>query len=403
MKNNWNTTTSALSKYSRTYSGQSFFLEKLPLPKTPYYFAFGSNMSRKRMAKRGVFWESVERATLKGYKLTFDKTSGLTGFGFATLRKSKNDTVEGLLYKCENKSDALTLDSFENAPIQYKRVEMQVATAKGRKNAFLYIATSFYKQKGLKPTSDYLEHLLEGQKYLSKEYFKLLQDFTPETQPLRVFVYGTLKKGFGNHSYYCEGAKIQSAMIKGKLYQSGSLPYASVQFEDYECIASRKNEEDFAMQEELQSEVENGFLSFQFKDSFRDSECIKGELVTFDNWEMISKLDSLEGFFSSDESSLNHYTRILTTCKTTKEEFSCWVYNVGSKNTLKGAELLGDGTFKGYAYEDKFTFSGQSSNDYLDDSVYYASLEEEQNRDVPYSEPEEFEEDEFDSFNNPQY
>jgi gamma-glutamylcyclotransferase (GGCT)/AIG2-like uncharacterized protein YtfP len=351
------------------------------------------------MAKRGVLWESVERATLKGYKLTFDKTSGLAGFGFATLRKSKNDIVEGLLYKCESKADALTLDLYENAPIQYKRIEMQVATAKGKKNAFLYIATSFYKQKGLKPTSEYLDHLLEGKKYLSKEYFKLLQDFTPEVQPLRVFVYGTLKKGFGNHSYYCEGAKIQSAMIKGKLYQSGSLPYASIQYEDFECIASKKNEKDFAMQEDLQCEVENGFLF----NSFRDSECIKGELITFDNWEMISKLDSLEGFFSSDESSLNHYTRILTTCKTKTEEYSCWVYNVGSKNTLDGAELLSDGTFKGYAYKEEFTSSGQSPSDYLDDSVYYASLEAEQNRDIPFSESEEFEKDEFDSFNNPQY
>ena len=400
MKNTWNTKTSAITKYSSSYSGQSYFLEKLPLPKTPYYFAFGSNMSRKRMVKRGVLWESVERATLKGYKLTFDKTSGLTGFGFATLQKSKNDTVEGLLYKCENKSDALTLDLYENAPIQYKRVEMQVATAKGKKNAFLYIATSFYKQKGLKPTSEYLEHLLEGKKYLSKEYFKLLQDFTPEAQPLRVFVYGTLKKGFGNHSYYCEGATVETAMIKGKLYQSGSLPYASVDYEDFESIASQKNEKDFAMQEELQSEVENGFLF----NSFRGIECIKGELITFENWEMISKLDSLEGFFSSDESSLNHYTRILTTCKTTTKEFSCWVYNVGSKSTLKGAELIGDGTFKGYVYNDKYSFSGQSPNDYLDDSVYYAGLEAEQNKDVPYSELEELEEeDEFNSFNNPQF
>jgi len=403
---NWNakTTTSAITKYSnnysKSYSGQSYFLEKLALPKTPYYFAFGSNMSRKRMVKRGVLWETVERGTLKGYKLTFDKTSGTDGYGFATLKKSKNDSVEGLLYKCENKSDALILDLYENAPIQYKRVEMQVTTAKGKKNAFLYIATSFYKQKGLKPTGEYLEHLLEGKKYLSKEYFKLLQSFTPPEQSFRLFVYGTLKKGFGNHDYYCKGATVETAMVQGKLYQKGSLPYASIEYENYECIASKKNEKDFAIQEELQSEVENGFLF----NAFRDSECIKGELITFENWEMVSKLDSLEGFFSINEPNLNHYTRVLTTCRTaTNEEFSCWMYNVGEKNTLNGAELLGDGTFKGYIYEDKFSSSEQSPTDYLDDSVYYAGLEAEQSRDLPDFEPEELEEDEFDSFNNPQF
>ena len=81
------------------------------------------------------------------------------------------------------------------------------------------------------------------------------------------------------------------------------------------------------------------------------------------------------------------------------------MYNVGEKNTLNGAELLGDGTFKGYIYEDKFSSSEQSPTDYLDDSVYYAGLEAEQNKDVPYSELEELEDedDEFNSFNNPQF
>jgi len=379
------------------YSGKSYFTEKLALPKTLHYFAFGSNMSRKRMAERGVLWESVERATLQGFKLTFDKTSGTNGFGFATLKKSKNDSVEGLLYKCENKDDALILDAYENAPVQYKRIELKVKTNKGRKNAFLYIATSFYKQKGLKPTSEYLDHLLEGKKYLSKEYFNFLKTFVPPKQPLRLFVYGTLKKGFGNHNFYCNGATIENAILYGKLYQSGGLPYASVEFEDFECIATLKNEEDYKLQEDLQLEVKNGFLF----NSFQNTDCIKGELITFDNWEMISKLDALEGFFSTLEPQLNHYTRILTTCQTAaKKEFSCWVYNVGEKYTLKGAELIKNGVYDGRTPRSNYFPSKHSPEDFLDDSFYYASNQKD---DLSFSEEIDEFEDEFDLFNNPKY
>ena len=38
-----------------------------PLPSTNWYFAFGSNMSRKRMQKRGLIWEHILKGKLNNY------------------------------------------------------------------------------------------------------------------------------------------------------------------------------------------------------------------------------------------------------------------------------------------------------------------------------------------------
>lgn len=382
-------------------TGYDFFPEKLPSPTTLYYFAFGSNMSRKRMQERGVIWESIQKATLKGFRLTFNKTSDRKGFGFATIQKSKGDYVEGLLYKCESEEDAFTLDMYESAPTQYKRVEKQVRTSKGRMvNAFMYIATKSYSQKGLKPTVKYLDYLLEGEKYLTREYLKKLKSFTPPKQHLRVFVYGTLKKGFGNHHYYCKDAlKIEKARVRGHLYVQGALPYASVS--DYACIGTRNNDSDFKMQEDFQNEPNKGI--------FRGSECIHGELVTFDSWEDVSRLDSLEGFYTTTQPTHNHYTRVLTSCKTqTDEELSCWVYIIGDKNSLDSVDLVKSGSYDGTYTRQPLSFSKPSRNDYLDSSFYYAQLEAESHNEITFNDgerntKEDGQEDLFDIFNNPKF
>ena len=53
--------------------------------------------------------------------------------------------------------------------------------------------------------------------------------------PYRVFVYGTLKRGFSNHEYFCRGVTaIDEAVICGRLYALNAqiptlaIPEASV-------------------------------------------------------------------------------------------------------------------------------------------------------------------------------
>ena len=63
--------------------------KELPLPSTVFYFAYGSNMSRKRMQKRGLIWEKITKATLKNWSLKFNKIAFDYSEGFANIEKEK--------------------------------------------------------------------------------------------------------------------------------------------------------------------------------------------------------------------------------------------------------------------------------------------------------------------------
>ncbi len=46
---------------------------------------------------------------------------------------------------------------------------------------------------------------------------------------LRLFVYGTLKRGYWNHDPFCEGVlEIRDARIRGRLYEGPGFPLLEV-------------------------------------------------------------------------------------------------------------------------------------------------------------------------------
>ena len=50
---------------------------------------------------------------------------------------------------------------------------------------------------------------------------------------LRLFVYGTLKRGYWNHDLFCEGVlEIREAQIRGRLYEGPGFPVLEVPDED---------------------------------------------------------------------------------------------------------------------------------------------------------------------------
>ena len=50
---------------------------------------------------------------------------------------------------------------------------------------------------------------------------------------LRLFVYGTLKRGYRNHDAFCEGAlEIREARVRGRLYEGPGFPVLEVPRED---------------------------------------------------------------------------------------------------------------------------------------------------------------------------
>lgn len=139
------------------------------------YFAYGSNMNPQRMRDRGVSYSTRFPATLKGYTLKFNKTASHNPKeGYASIVPDKNKVVEGALYEIPD-TDILKLDSYEGYPDHYYREKVKVLSTTGMEEAVTYIASHDKVQEGLKPSKEYLKHLLAAGDILSEEYYQQLQ------------------------------------------------------------------------------------------------------------------------------------------------------------------------------------------------------------------------------------
>lgn len=139
------------------------------------YFAYGSNMNEKRMLERGITILSKKPAKMSNAKLLFNKIALFNmKQGYANIEICKKSVVEGVLYNIPAK-DIYLLDTFEGFPTHYERWEVQVIVDKKIEYAITYVAHPSKTAKGLKPTKEYLNHLLAGKSFLSKEYFEKLK------------------------------------------------------------------------------------------------------------------------------------------------------------------------------------------------------------------------------------
>ncbi|MEC8187915.1 MAG: gamma-glutamylcyclotransferase family protein, partial [SAR324 cluster bacterium] len=84
----------------------------------------------------------------------------------ANIRSEQGGLVEGMVYEVEEK-DLKILDGYEK---YYQRLEVKVMAAQEEKfDAVTYFSK---KSRGEKPpTQEYLNFLLEGKSFLSREYF----------------------------------------------------------------------------------------------------------------------------------------------------------------------------------------------------------------------------------------
>jgi len=140
------------------------------------YFAYGSNMDPDRMRERGVNFLKREHAILEGWRLEFNKVSSRNpDEGYANIVKDENSVVEGILYEI-NDSDLKILDRYEGYPNHYERIKVVVRMANGENvEAVTYIAKPDKVKDGLKPSREYLNHLLKGCDLLSEEYCRKLR------------------------------------------------------------------------------------------------------------------------------------------------------------------------------------------------------------------------------------
>ncbi len=140
------------------------------------YFAYGSNMDPERMKKRKAFYLKRKLGRLPGWKLCFNKKPGTpkhNNEGYANIFPCKGCVVYGIIYDMD--VDAKILDKYEGAPQHYRRTVLDVETGSGKiERCFVYIASPDRVEEGLKPSKEYIGHLLKGCDLLPKNYCEFL-------------------------------------------------------------------------------------------------------------------------------------------------------------------------------------------------------------------------------------
>lgn len=142
-----------------------------------FYFAYGSNMDEARVRERGMPFTTRAAGSLKDYELRFNKIAKqIPGAGHANVVQAPGSWVEGVLYELSDGKDIERMDPFEGYPVRYDRRLVTVQTDEGGRTAWVYEANSEFLAEGLRPTADYLAHLLAGQDCLSPAYWGRLAE-----------------------------------------------------------------------------------------------------------------------------------------------------------------------------------------------------------------------------------
>jgi len=124
------------------------------------YFAYGSNMSTKRLLHRVPSAHVLEIGTLHSHQLVFHKVSDVDGSGKADIIAHHSMHVMGVLYRLD-REDKATLDRLEGLGTGY--AEKRVTIIDGNDSpitAVAYVAT--VTDPDLKPYTWYLQHVVEG-------------------------------------------------------------------------------------------------------------------------------------------------------------------------------------------------------------------------------------------------
>lgn len=141
------------------------------------YFAYGSNCNPSVMEKKGVPCTSAEHAVLSGYRLLFNKKALRErlppGIGFANINEDPDGQVEGILYDIMDEHLG-RLDESERYPEHYMRIEVTVQSKGGSVRCATYQAQPDKIASGLKPSRNYLNHILAAKDFLSWQYFEAL-------------------------------------------------------------------------------------------------------------------------------------------------------------------------------------------------------------------------------------
>ena len=125
------------------------------------YFAYGSNLSTRRLLRRTPSARAVTRALLRGHQLRWHKKSA-DGSGKADAWRtgSATDVICGVLFALAP-SELSVLDEAESVGVGYDRVPVEVVLPNGLvRRASTYVARIV--QPGLRPYRWYKRYVVSG-------------------------------------------------------------------------------------------------------------------------------------------------------------------------------------------------------------------------------------------------
>jgi gamma-glutamylcyclotransferase (GGCT)/AIG2-like uncharacterized protein YtfP len=156
---------------------------------------------------------------------------------------------------------------------------------------------------------------------------------------LRLFVYGTLKRGGRYHERFCRGVRsVESAIIRGRVYPApAGYPVLVVPEDSVLARGSADPLADVARQAKALAREPGGPCREGGK-----CDDVRGEILVFDDPEKrLPAIDELEGFRPSGESL---YARVLLTARRERDGrlLPAWAYVEGE--LLRAASRTGPGS-----------------------------------------------------------
>ncbi len=120
------------------------------------YFAYGSNMYRKRLSDRIGSADKWDNGTVSKKQLSFNKL-GQDGSGKANLIDHQDKKAYGVIYRV-NEADMIKLDRFE---VGYGRKTLEVQSDNnGYVNVISYLANNL--NYFINPNKGYLDYIVKG-------------------------------------------------------------------------------------------------------------------------------------------------------------------------------------------------------------------------------------------------
>lgn len=147
------------------------------------YFAYGSNMSTRRLRARIASADPIGTGVLHRYSLVFHKVGRKDGSGKCDLIECRSDYVLGVLFEFDTCQKPV-LDRVEGLGAGYAERIVKVETESGQTlSAYTYIAT--LTDPALQPFGWYKRHVLEGamEAGLTSEYIARIKVVPADEDP----------------------------------------------------------------------------------------------------------------------------------------------------------------------------------------------------------------------------